>query len=253
MTEHLCSPHDSNRLVFLLSTLCEGDVLYGERKVYSSAEGGNVTIRCSLSANTQNRKFLCREECKKTLIETTTVGAKSGRYSIEYESSSFFNVTIAELNKSDSGLYRCGVASQVSKNTCQGFEISVTSGEFQIKVIKVTPQAAMSTLTQILYFAVILLTLKHQSIMFNRVAQLLHWHMSSVFVQFFSLPLPVESDRGQTNKTENVNERFDSRFTCCRALRTLVLYQLESKMEPAIRTHPSTGLIKPTTIQSSCS
>ncbi|XP_050923579.1 uncharacterized protein LOC108875463 isoform X2 [Lates calcarifer] len=107
--------------------LCEGDVLYGERKVYSSAEGGNVTIRCSLSANTQNRKFLCREECKKTLIETTTVGAKSGRYSIEYESSSFFNVTIAELNKSDSGLYRCGVASQVSKNTCQGFEISVTS------------------------------------------------------------------------------------------------------------------------------
>ncbi|XP_018519948.2 uncharacterized protein LOC108890930 isoform X1 [Lates calcarifer] len=108
--------------------LCEGDVLYGERKVYSSAEGGNVTIRCSLSANTQNRKFLCREECKKTLIETTTVGAKSGRYSIEYESSSFFNVTIAELNKSDSGLYRCGVASQVSKNTCQGFEISVTSG-----------------------------------------------------------------------------------------------------------------------------
>ncbi|XP_022618897.1 polymeric immunoglobulin receptor-like isoform X2 [Seriola dumerili] len=106
--------------------LCEGSVVIGEPRDYSSTIGGNVTIRCSLGAAERNRKFLCREDCKKVLIGTIDVVAKSGKYSIEYGSNRFFNVTIAQLTKSDSGQYRCGVGRQSSQNTCLEFEITVT-------------------------------------------------------------------------------------------------------------------------------
>ncbi|XP_056239987.1 polymeric immunoglobulin receptor-like isoform X2 [Seriola aureovittata] len=108
--------------------LCEGSVVIGEPRDYSSTEGGNVTIRCSLGAAERNRKFLCREDCKKVLIGTIDVVAKSGKYSIVYGSNRFFNVTIAQLTKSDSGRYRCGVGRQSSENRCLEFEIIVTGG-----------------------------------------------------------------------------------------------------------------------------
>uniref|UniRef100_A0A7N8Y5X3 Immunoglobulin V-set domain-containing protein n=1 Tax=Mastacembelus armatus TaxID=205130 RepID=A0A7N8Y5X3_9TELE len=47
------------------------------------------------------------EQCNKVLIETNSK-AKSDRYSIDYGSRRFFNVTITQLTKSDSGRYRCG-------------------------------------------------------------------------------------------------------------------------------------------------
>uniref|UniRef100_A0A4W6FGU1 Immunoglobulin domain-containing protein n=1 Tax=Lates calcarifer TaxID=8187 RepID=A0A4W6FGU1_LATCA len=88
-------------------------------KVYSTTEGGNVTVRCSLFLHPRNRKFLCREECNKFLFDTNDVTATGDRYKIEYESNTLFNVTITELTKSDSGRYRCGVGRNYAKNTCQ--------------------------------------------------------------------------------------------------------------------------------------
>lgn len=121
MTDH------PSPLFFLLTERCGGGVIFGEPRVYSIPEGGNVTIRCSLAASDKNKKFLCREECKKVLFETTDVIAKSDRYSIEYGSKIFFNVTITQLTKSDSGWYRCGVVRTTEQNTCQEFKISITN------------------------------------------------------------------------------------------------------------------------------
>ncbi|KAG7237726.1 hypothetical protein INR49_031874 [Caranx melampygus] len=115
-------------LTCVSSEQCEGGVVYGAQRVYSSSEGGQVTVQCSLSAAKQNRKFLCRDECQKVLTETIDVRANSGKYSIEYESRGFFNVTISQLTSSDSGRYRCGVGRQSAENTCQEFEVIVRDG-----------------------------------------------------------------------------------------------------------------------------
>lgn len=82
----------------------------------------------------QNRKFLCREECDKLLVDTDDSIAMSDRYKIRYVSRSVFNATITQLTKSDSGRYTCGAGRQYAK--CQEFEITVTGGEFLIEVMK---------------------------------------------------------------------------------------------------------------------
>ncbi|KAK2897145.1 CXADR-like membrane protein [Channa argus] len=103
-------------------------VILGEPGVYSIPEGGNITIRCPLTAAELNSKFLCRKQCQQVIIETNNVKARQDRYSIEYGNSTFFNVSITQLTKSDSGQYRCGVGRQMTENTCWDFEITVTNG-----------------------------------------------------------------------------------------------------------------------------
>lgn len=122
--------------------LCD-EVVVGEPRVYSAAEGGNVTVRCSLSLHPRCRKFLCREECDKFLIDTNDEIATSDRYKIKYGSRSMFNVTIGRLTESDSGRYRCGVGRNHGKNTCQEFEITVTGGEVSALVVSVTVAVAV--------------------------------------------------------------------------------------------------------------
>ncbi|KAK2851941.1 hypothetical protein Q5P01_008217 [Channa striata] len=104
------------------------NVIFRESIVYTIPEGGNITIRCSLNAAELNSKFFCRKQCKQVIIETNTVSARRDRYSIEYGSSTSFNVSITQLTKSDSGRYRCGVGRQTAHNACQEFEITVTNG-----------------------------------------------------------------------------------------------------------------------------
>lgn len=117
--------------LFIFSTdLCDGGVVFGEPRVYSATEGGNITIRCSLSSHPRNRKFLCREGCNKFLIDTNDLIATSDRYQVRFWRSAHFNVTITQLTKSDSGRYRCGVGRQHAGNTCQEFQITVNDGEF---------------------------------------------------------------------------------------------------------------------------
>ncbi|XP_047228115.1 uncharacterized protein LOC124872310 isoform X2 [Girardinichthys multiradiatus] len=101
--------HTLISLFFL--TLQEGETV----RTYTRKEGGSITVRCEFSYY-GNRRFLCKETCKgkNILIETTKDRTQTGRYSIRYEgrdklSSDFLHVSITELEKSDSGRYRCGL------------------------------------------------------------------------------------------------------------------------------------------------
>ncbi|XP_045913604.1 uncharacterized protein LOC123975860 [Micropterus dolomieu] len=81
--------------------------------VYTGTEGGDITVRCPFSSPGV-RKFFCKRKCKPEdiLIETTGVRDQRGRYSIRYEGGFFLDnvfVSITQLTKSDSGLYRCGL------------------------------------------------------------------------------------------------------------------------------------------------
>ncbi|MEQ2242400.1 hypothetical protein ILYODFUR_035527, partial [Ilyodon furcidens] len=100
--------HTLISLFFL--TLQDGETV----RTYTRKEGGSITVRCEFSYY-GNRRFLCKETCKgnNILIETTKDRTQRGRYSIRYEergklSSDFLHVSITELEKSDSGRYRCG-------------------------------------------------------------------------------------------------------------------------------------------------
>ncbi|XP_026189415.1 uncharacterized protein LOC113146251 isoform X2 [Mastacembelus armatus] len=130
--------------------LCEGEVTSGKPRVYNSIEGGSVTVTCSLSAAEQNKKFLCKEQCNKVLIETNSK-AKSDRYSIDYGSRRFFNVTITQLTKSDSGRYRCGVGRQMSQNTCEEFEITLTNSYTLPLVVSLVVTGLLATFLLLLY------------------------------------------------------------------------------------------------------
>ncbi|XP_073327234.1 uncharacterized protein [Pagrus major] len=107
--------------------LCE-QAVYEEPRVYSSAEGGNITIECSLSAHALNRKFLCRDKCHRFLFDTHAERAMSNKYEITQGKNGLFNVTITRLTWSDSGRYSCGVGRRERTNQCQAFEITVTGG-----------------------------------------------------------------------------------------------------------------------------
>ncbi|TKS76490.1 Polymeric immunoglobulin receptor [Collichthys lucidus] len=92
--------------VFFLSLQDENTGLINATTVYGRIEGGFVTVKCSYS---ESWKFLCRDKCneKDVLIETNLDKHQSGRYSIKSTAGSLY-VTITQLTKSDSGLYRCG-------------------------------------------------------------------------------------------------------------------------------------------------
>uniref|UniRef100_A0A3B3HDX5 Immunoglobulin domain-containing protein n=1 Tax=Oryzias latipes TaxID=8090 RepID=A0A3B3HDX5_ORYLA len=83
-----------------------------ETNIYTKREGEDITIRCNLTFS-GSRKLLCKETCEEgnILIETYGDEDQRGRYSIKYEyryiRSSFLDVTITKLTKSDSGLYTC--------------------------------------------------------------------------------------------------------------------------------------------------
>ena len=86
--------------------------------------------------------FFCKGECKEEdiLIKTDDVTAQSGRYSIRYEGESsgsrYVSVTITQLTKSDSGRYRCGLGGSSGPDSYTDFDVTVTDGEFLLKVIK---------------------------------------------------------------------------------------------------------------------
>ncbi|XP_075946592.1 uncharacterized protein LOC142948441 [Anarhichas minor] len=87
--------------------------------LYTGTEGGDVTVQCSSSSG--SRKILCKDPCKEEdiIIETTDLRAHEGRFSIKW-SRRDVSVTITQLTKSDSGLYRCGYES-----SHQQFEIII--------------------------------------------------------------------------------------------------------------------------------
>ncbi|XP_047196186.1 uncharacterized protein LOC118111522 isoform X1 [Hippoglossus stenolepis] len=104
--------------------------------VYTGPEGGTITVSCLFRLSAE-KKLFCRKSCGdgNVLIETDSVRAQSGRYSIEYEegvfltSPTFVNVTIKQLRKSDSGNYTCGLKRTVRIDSTKRVEIIVTDEE----------------------------------------------------------------------------------------------------------------------------
>ncbi|XP_039460084.1 polymeric immunoglobulin receptor-like [Oreochromis aureus] len=132
--------------------LCEEDITSGKPKVYSATVGGEVTIRCLLPLHQLNIKFLCKDECKKMIINTNNFTVMNGRYEIEYWSNMGFNVTITSLTKSDSGRYKCGVRKKDAKNTCLEFEISVTDGNILLLAVCVTVVVVLLAVFVLLFY-----------------------------------------------------------------------------------------------------
>lgn len=73
--------------------------------------------------------FFCKEKCEEenVLIGTRDARDQRGRYNIRYVRGDIF-VTITQLNKSDSGLYMCGLDNMFS-TSYQQIEIVVVDGE----------------------------------------------------------------------------------------------------------------------------
>lgn len=112
--------------------------------IRTGMEGGTITVGCSFTLS-GSRKLFCKEKCEKgnILIETTDDSAQSGRYSIKYIEGFFLihtvvYVSITELEKSDSGRYRCSLDRTPSDHLSLNwdFEVVVTEGEFLQKVTK---------------------------------------------------------------------------------------------------------------------
>lgn len=127
--------------------LCRMETLVLSVQSFKSAlewKGETITVGCSFTLS-GSRKLFCKEKCEKgnILIETTDDSAQSGRYSIKYVEGFFLihtvvYVSITELEKSDSGRYRCSLDRTPSDHLSLNwdFEVVVTEGEFLQKVTK---------------------------------------------------------------------------------------------------------------------
>ncbi|KAK5609823.1 hypothetical protein CRENBAI_018990 [Crenichthys baileyi] len=80
--------------------------------IYTAMEGQSISFEFPFTLVGGGRRYLCKEECKlnNIIIETNTPEAQHGRYRLRYYEG-LLQVTIKELKASDSGRYRCGVAS----------------------------------------------------------------------------------------------------------------------------------------------
>ncbi|XP_042347772.1 polymeric immunoglobulin receptor-like isoform X2 [Plectropomus leopardus] len=116
----------------LISALCAGNagLVSAKPNTYAIAEGGTVSIKCTLTLS-GNMKFFCKDECKAEdiLIKTEDVRAQSGRFSIKYKNASsgrgILTVTITNVTKSDSGRYRCGLGKTLAPKSYRDFEVRV--------------------------------------------------------------------------------------------------------------------------------
>lgn len=80
-----------------------------EGQEHQGVRGGVVHILCSHSNAHSNVKYFCREPCKDSDVLVTSQEIKpKGRYNIKDEGNMFL-VTISDLEKNDSGSYRCGI------------------------------------------------------------------------------------------------------------------------------------------------
>ncbi|XP_035998998.1 polymeric immunoglobulin receptor-like [Fundulus heteroclitus] len=117
-------------IFFLLSLQVRGSRAVQALTHYGES-GGNFSSPCPfLSFGTL--KIFCRENCEgeNLLIRTNEKTAQNGRYRTEYvrEASrtySVLSVSISGLNRSDSGLYRCGLGDSSSSASYQDFRLVV--------------------------------------------------------------------------------------------------------------------------------
>ncbi|XP_076597834.1 uncharacterized protein LOC143327415 [Chaetodon auriga] len=117
-----------------------------EEKTLYAQTGGNVVVECSFTGFA-TQTYFCKDRCepKDVLVDTTGFKVRRGRYSIEYVEASpsggFLYVSITQLNKSDSGRYRCAAVRGLSRRFRE-FVVVVTDGS--------TTSAPTEATTQIL-------------------------------------------------------------------------------------------------------
>ncbi|XP_063319803.1 uncharacterized protein LOC134618367 [Pelmatolapia mariae] len=101
--------------------------------MHTGVEGGNITVKCSFYIFGK-WKLLCKNQCERgnILIGTTDLVAQNGRYFIKYEEEEFptrhavLYVSITQLEKSDSGLYRCYLDRNLDPYLFDSFQLTVT-------------------------------------------------------------------------------------------------------------------------------
>ncbi|XP_056622967.1 uncharacterized protein LOC130436093 [Triplophysa dalaica] len=73
-------------------------------------EGGQVTVPCTHSWASTNRKYFCRDPCTDRDILVSSDRSPNKRFSLKtFPRNGTFTVTITGLQESDSGIYWCGV------------------------------------------------------------------------------------------------------------------------------------------------
>ncbi|XDV15913.1 hypothetical protein PO909_015854, partial [Leuciscus waleckii] len=71
--------------------------------------GKHIIISCSHKLASNNIKYFCRDPCEDRDILVQSDQSPKGRYKLEDSGTGTFNVTITDLQGSDSGIYWCGV------------------------------------------------------------------------------------------------------------------------------------------------
>nr|XP_055060137.1 CMRF35-like molecule 9 [Misgurnus anguillicaudatus] len=94
----------------------------------SKPEGNEVTIMCTHILASDNKKYFCRDPCKDKDIIVSTDQTSNGRFRLEDSGNGTFTVTITDLQKSDSGIYWCGV-DRVVKDTYEEVNLIVYKGK----------------------------------------------------------------------------------------------------------------------------
>ncbi|XP_044206490.1 CMRF35-like molecule 1 [Thunnus albacares] len=141
-----CPQSEREFEVRVTDAMCDGNTTLRDPVISFcfGTEGGSITVRCSSPSAGLFNLFFCRDACKKqdVLIESSEFRAQRGRYRIDYVKNGVFDVTIADLSKSDSGLYSCGVNVTSAPNPCQTVKISVErAGQSMIDISLTGPES----------------------------------------------------------------------------------------------------------------
>ncbi|XP_039460230.1 uncharacterized protein LOC120435202 isoform X2 [Oreochromis aureus] len=123
-----------------------------ETPIYTEMEGKSITAECTFSL-TGRRRLFCTGKCEEgnILIETTDDTAQNGRYRIKYKAGFYpvqktvLNVSITQLRRSDSGMYRCSLDRILGVDSNKEFEIVVTDASVTSKPKSTVQPSSVST------------------------------------------------------------------------------------------------------------
>ncbi|XP_051752110.1 CMRF35-like molecule 5 isoform X2 [Ctenopharyngodon idella] len=90
--------------------------------------GRHIIIKCSHRWASTKIKYFCRNPCGDRDVLVKSDRSPEGRYRLEDSGTGTFNVTITDLQESDSGIYWCGVE-RFGKDTYQKVSLKVSKGE----------------------------------------------------------------------------------------------------------------------------
>uniref|UniRef100_A0A3B4CBC2 Immunoglobulin domain-containing protein n=1 Tax=Pygocentrus nattereri TaxID=42514 RepID=A0A3B4CBC2_PYGNA len=99
----------------------------GSDVTLSGQVGRSVRIKCSHQFAVTNAKYFCRDPCTDQHILIKSGQPPTGKYKLKDLGKGVFTVTIADLQKSDTGTYWCGVE-RYMKDTYRKVLLTVTDG-----------------------------------------------------------------------------------------------------------------------------